>query len=150
MFWIETGDRSTRFRTRNSLVKDSSWRWSQHRFPTTQTTKCKRTVSVRNLNLSSIRALGSIWFTYSLDFGHFGLFLVQWMSKYSTGFVFRQLALVPLPYSSSDFRRCLKSELENPKLNVVYSYKSIWTGCVQFKLPKSSLKSEFPSDPFSA
>ena len=36
------------------------------------------------------------------------------MSEYRTGVVFRQLALVPLP-DSSDFGRCLKSELENPR-----------------------------------
>ena len=46
------------------------------------------------------------------------------MSEYRTGYVFRQLALVPFP-DSLDFGRCLKSKLENPKPNAVYSYKSI-------------------------
>ena len=46
------------------------------------------------------------------------------MSEYPTGLVFRQVALDPFP-DSSDFGRCLKSELENPKPNAVYNYKSI-------------------------
>ena len=35
--------------------------------------------------------------------------------------------------------------LENPEPNVVYSYKSIGTGHIWFKLPKSCLKSELSS-----
>ena len=46
------------------------------------------------------------------------------MSEYRTDLVFRQLALVPFP-DSSNFGRCLKSELENHEPNTVYSYKSI-------------------------
>ena len=53
------------------------------------------------------------------------------MSDYLTGLIFRQLALVPL-LDSLDFRLCLKSELENPEPNAVYSYKSIRTGHVWF------------------
>ena len=56
-------------------------------------------------------------------------------------FGFRQLALVPFP-NSLDIGGCLKFELENPEPNAVYSYKSIWTGRVQFKWPKSCLKFE--------
>ena len=51
---------------------------------------------------------------------------IQWMSEYRTGLVFRQLVLVSFP-DSLDFRRCLKSELENPEPNEVYSCKSIRT-----------------------
>ena len=69
---------------------------------------------------------------------------LQWMTKYQTGLVFRQMVLVPFP-DSLDSGRCLKSKLENPEPNTVSSYKSIRTGSVQFKWPKSFLKSEFPS-----
>ena len=51
------------------------------------------------------------------------------MSEYRIGLVFRQLALVPF-LDSWDFGRFLKSYLENPEPNKVYSYKSIWTGGV--------------------
>ena len=67
------------------------------------------------------------------------IFAVQQMSKYRTGLVFGQLALVPFP-DSSDFGRCLKSKLKEAN-----SYKSIWIGCIQYKWPKGCLKSEFPS-----
>ena len=36
-------------------------------------------------------------------------------------------------------------KLENPEPNTVYGYKSIWTDGVQFKWPKSCLKSSLPS-----
>ena len=68
---------------------------------------------------------------------------VQWMSDYQTGLVFRLLALVPFQ-DGLDFRRCLKSEIENSEPNTVYSYKSNWTGRVWFIWSNICLKSEFP------
>ena len=64
---------------------------------------------------------------------------VQLMSKYLTGLVFRQLALVPFP-DSMNFGCCLKSEIENPEPSEFYSFKSIQTDRIWFKYPKNCLK----------
>ena len=65
------------------------------------------------------------------------------MSEYWTGLVFRQLALAPFP-DSSDFRRCLKSESENPKPNTVNSHKSIWTVRILIRCPKKLSEIQIP------